>query len=107
MVDSSLRTIIVRLILVAAWSGLGLEDVAHHLEMCVEAEDLINRMFVNQGERGAIGEGETGIRILQKDLLGLAPERFRNPMNRQCPRIHGLAHAPEELDRCAVPDVVT
>ena len=82
------------------WSGLGLKDVAHHLEMCVEAADLIDRMFVNQRERGAIGEGETGIRILhEKSPSGLAPERFRNPMNRQCPRIHGLADEPEELDR--------
>ena len=81
--------------------------MAHHFEMRVEAEDLIDRMFVNQGERGAIGEGETGIRILPKDLLGLAPERFRHSMNRHCPRIHGLADEPEELDRFAVPDVVT
>ena len=40
-----------------------LEDLAHHLEMGVEAEHLVDGLRAEPRERHAIGKGETGIRV--------------------------------------------
>jgi hypothetical protein len=54
-----------------------LEDLAHHLEMGVEAEHLVDGLRAEPRERRAIGEGETGIRVAEENGLGVVPEILR------------------------------